>query len=94
MADNILKPYYGEGLDGLLRARHYDMQGIVNGIDNNVYNPATDSKIYKNYDVNNFRKNKKINKTKLQQELGLEVDSKKYMIGLISRLRPKGIRPY
>ena len=31
-------------------------------------------------------KNKKINKTKLQQELGLEVDSKKYMIGLISRL--------
>ena len=84
--DEIQTPYYGEGLDGLLRARHYDMQGIVNGIDNNVYNPATDSKIYKNYDVNNFRKNKKINKTKLQQELGLEVDSKKYMIGLISRL--------
>ncbi len=84
--DEIQTPYYGEGLDGLLRARHYDMQGIVNGIDNEVYNPAKDSKIYKNFDVNNFRKNKKINKTKLQAELGLEVDPKKYMIGLISRL--------
>ncbi|MDC7278323.1 MULTISPECIES: glycogen synthase [Pseudobutyrivibrio] len=84
--DEIQTPYYGEGLDGLLRARHYDMQGIVNGIDNVVYDPATDSKIFKNYDVSNFRKNKKINKTKLQQELGLDVDPKKYMIGLISRL--------
>ncbi len=84
--DEIQMPYYGEGLDGLLRARHYDMQGIINGIDNNVYNPDTDSKIYKNFNVGNFRKNKKLNKTKLQQELGLEVDSKKYMIGLISRL--------
>ncbi|MBE5915487.1 MAG: glycogen synthase [Pseudobutyrivibrio ruminis] len=84
--DEIQMPYYGEGLDGLLRSRHYDMQGIVNGIDNEVYNPATDDKIYKNFDITNFRKNKKINKTKLQADLGLEVDSKKYMIGLISRL--------
>jgi len=84
--DEIQMPYYGEGLDGLLRSRHYDMQGIVNGIDNEVYNPATDDKIYKNFDITNFRRNKKINKTKLQADLGLEVDSKKYMIGLISRL--------
>ena len=84
--DEIQMPYYGEGLDGLLRARHYDMQGIVNGIDNDVYNPATDEKIYKNFDIKTFRKNKKINKTKIQADLGLEVDSKKYMIGLISRL--------
>ncbi len=84
--DEIQMPYYGEGLDGLLRARHYDMQGIVNGIDNEVYNPATDEKIYKNFDIKTFRKNKKINKTSLQADLGLEVDPKKYMIGLISRL--------
>lgn len=84
--DEIQMPYYGEGLGGLLRSRHYDMQGIVNGIDNEVYNPATDDKIYKNFDITNFRRNKKINKTKLQADLGLEVDSKKYMIGLISRL--------
>ena len=37
--------YYGEGLNGLLYAhRHYDMQGIVNGIDYDVYNPQTDPK--------------------------------------------------
>ena len=84
--DEIQTPYYGEGLDGLLRARHYDMQGIVNGIDNDVYDPSKDSKIYKNFDVSTFRKNKKVNKAKLQADLGLEVDPKKYMIGLISRL--------
>jgi starch synthase len=85
-ADEIQTAYYGEGLDGLLSARHYDMQGIVNGIDNNMYDPDKDSAIYKNYNVTNFRKNKKLNKENLQKELGLSVDKKKYMIGLISRL--------
>lgn len=84
--DEIQMPYYGEGLDGLLSARHFDMQGIVNGIDVNMYDPATDSLIFKNYDVTNFRNNKKINKEKVQEMLGLTRDSKKYMIGLISRL--------
>jgi starch synthase len=85
-ANEIQTPYYGEGLDGLLSARHYDMQGIVNGIDYDSYDPAKDEKIFKNYDVSNFRKNKKLNKTRLQEELGLTVDPKKYMIGLVSRL--------
>ena len=85
-AYEIQTPYYGEGLDGLLSARHFDMQGIVNGIDYESYDPASDSKIYKNYDVSNFRRNKKANKKKLQEELGLAVDEKKYMIGLVSRL--------
>ena len=62
------------------------MQGIVNGIDYTTYNPQTDSKIYMNYDASNFRKKKYVNKERLQEELGLEVDKKKYMIGLISRL--------
>ena len=84
--DEIQTPYYGEGLDGLLRARHYDMQGIVNGIDNEMYDPATDTNLYKNFDASNFRKYKKMNKTRLQADLGLEVNEKKYMIGLISRL--------
>ena len=39
-----------------------------------------------NYDASNFRKKKYVNKERLQEELGLEVDKKKYMIGLISRL--------
>ncbi len=85
-AGEIQTEYYGEGLNGLLSARHFDMQGIVNGIDYGVYNPQTDGKIYCNYNADDFRKKKFNNKTKLQQELGLAVDKKKYMIGLISRL--------
>lgn len=85
-AGEIQTPYYGEGLDGLLRARHFDMQGIVNGIDYGVYDPATDPKIYVNYDASTFRKKKAMNKERLQQDLGLAVDKKKFMIGLISRL--------
>ena len=85
-AQEIQTEYYGEGLNGLLSARHFDMQGIVNGIDYTTYNPQTDSKIYMNYDASSFRKKKYVNKERLQEELGLEVDKKKYMIGLISRL--------
>lgn len=85
-ANEIQTEYYGEGLNGLLSARHFDMQGIVNGIDYNVYDPQTDGRIYCNYNASDFRKKKFNNKTKLQQNLGLAVDKKKYMIGLISRL--------
>ena len=85
-ANEIQTDYYGEGLNGLLSARHFDMQGIVNGIDYNAYNPDTDGKIYCHYNAENFRKKKVNNKLKLQEELGLAVDKKKYMIGLISRL--------
>ncbi len=85
-AQEIQSAYYGEGLDGLLSARHFDMQGIVNGIDYQMYDPSNDPAIYKAFDASNFRTDKKINKEKLQEELGLTVDKKKYMIGLISRL--------
>ena len=85
-AQEIQTDYYGEGLNGLLSARHFDMQGIVNGIDYNTYNPQTDAKIYTNYGPDDFRKKKYMNKEKLQEELGLAVDKKKYMIGLIYRL--------
>ena len=85
-ANEIQTDYYGEGLNGLLSARHFDMQGIVNGIDYNAYDPDTDGKIYCHYNAENFRKKKFNNKLKLQEELGLAVDKKKYMIGLISRL--------
>lgn len=85
-AKEIQSAYYGEGLEGLLSARHFDMQGIVNGIDCEVYNPQTDPKIYTNYSSEDFRTKKWKNKVKLQEDLGLTVDKKKYMIGLISRL--------
>lgn len=85
-AGEIQTPYYGEGLDGLLSSRHFDMQGIVNGIDYNLFNPATDEKIYRKFNVSNFRENKKYNKKKLQEEMGINVDTKKFVIGIVSRL--------
>jgi len=85
-AYEIQTPEYGEGLDGLLSARHFDMQGIVNGIDYSNYNPETDAKLYVNYNAENWRQKKALNKERLQQDLGLAVDKKKFMIGLVSRL--------
>ena len=85
-AEEIKMPYYGEGLDGLMRAREHDLRGIVNGIDYDEFNPATDKYIYKNYTAENFRKEKIKNKTALQADLGLNMDPKTMLIGIVSRL--------
>ena len=45
-AEEIKTPFYGEGLDGLLRARSNCLRGIVNGIDYNDFNPETDQYIW------------------------------------------------
>ena len=67
-AQEIKTPFYGEGLDGLMRARSNCLRGIVNGIDYKEYDPATDNLIAKNFSVENFRKEKVKNKTALQKE--------------------------
>ncbi len=85
-ADEIKTNYYGEGLDGLLRARSNNLSGIVNGIDYDEYNPETDPLIIKNYNAINFRKEKIKNKRALQKELNLKTDDKAFMIGIVSRL--------
>lgn len=85
-AEEIMLPYFGEGLDGLLRARNNALKGIVNGIDYEIFNPETDTGLYANYDSESFWTKKWENKCRLQKELGLEIDEGKYMIGLISRL--------
>lgn len=85
-AGEIKTPFYGEGLDGLMRARSNCLWGIVNGIDYDEYNPETDRYIYQNYNVDNFRKEKVKNKLALQRDLGLEVNPKKFLIGMVSRL--------
>ena len=85
-AEEIKQPFYGEHLDGLMRARANSLRGIVNGIDYNEYNPETDTYIAQQYNARNFRKEKVKNKVALQQELGLEVDPGKMMIGMVSRL--------
>lgn len=85
-AEEIKTPFYGEGLDGLLRARKNDLRGIVNGIDYEEFNPETDPYIVKQYNAMNFRKEKVKNKRALQGELGLCQDDRKMMIGVVSRL--------
>lgn len=85
-AGEIQMPYYGEGLDGLLRARNHELCGILNGIDYEVYDPVKDESLYQNYSARNFRSEKIKNKRGLQKQLGLEVNDKKFMIGIISRL--------
>ncbi|NCC43487.1 MAG: glycogen synthase GlgA [Clostridia bacterium] len=85
-AEEIKTPFYGEGLDGLMRARSNSLRGIVNGIDYNEYDPDTDTMIAKNYNAKTFRKEKIKNKTALQEELGLEVNPKIMMLGVVSRL--------
>ncbi len=85
-AQEIKTPFYGEHLDGLMRARSNCLTGIVNGIDYDEFNPETDKRIVANYNQKTFRKEKVKNKKALQQELGLEVNDKKFMIGIVSRL--------
>jgi starch synthase len=85
-AHEIQTPYYGEGLDGLLSARWQSLWGIVNGIDYDVYNPATDKAIASHYTKKTVNKNKVNNKLALQRELGLPEDPNAYMMGIVSRL--------
>ena len=77
---------YGEGLAEHLRYHNNKILGIVNGIDTDIWNPATDKLLAADYDKKSAIKNKKINKKALQESLGLEVDEHKMVIGLISRL--------
>ena len=85
-AEEIKTPFYGEGLDGLMRARSGSLRGIVNGIDYDVFNPETDMLIENNYNSRNFRKEKIKNKRALQRELGLEQNDGTFMVGIVSRL--------
>ncbi len=85
-AKEIMTPFYGESLDGLLRAREHDLRGIVNGIDYSDYDPSKDPNIEFPYTPQNFRKEKIKNKRALQKELGLEENDKLMMIGIVSRL--------
>jgi len=85
-AKEIKMPFYGEGLDALLRARDEVLCGIVNGIDYEEYNPALDNMIANSFAVTNVQKEKVKNKLALQAELGLNKDADVMMLGVVSRL--------
>jgi len=86
-AEELLTPEFGIGMDGVLRARQADLSGIVNGIDLDAWNPATDPNItpYKT------AAGKAANRKALQKTFGLDTADGPLCV-LVSRLtEQKGI---
>lgn len=90
-AQEIQTPEFGYGLEGLLAHRQHTLSGIINGIDNTIWDPESDPHIVQAYGKKTLKLKEK-NKTALQERLGLPVDSKLPVIGLIGRLvEQKGV---
>ncbi len=90
-ARQIQTPAYGESLEGLLSFISGKLVGIVNGIDVKSYDPASDKYVVQNFSVDTLEK-RRTNKVVLQEELGLEVNSGAFLIGMVTRLvEQKGI---
>lgn len=90
-ARQIQTPEYGEGLHELLSWINDKLIGIVNGIDTDNYNPATDRFIAQNFTIQTLDQRFR-NKVKLQEESGLEINRSTFLVGMVSRLvEQKGI---
>ncbi len=83
-AQEIMDPPKSCGLEHILRARAYKVQGILNGIDTDLFDPATDPRIAVRYTAETLQ-DKKGNKTALQEELGLPL-SDRPLFGMVTRL--------
>ena len=94
-AQEIQYEFFGEGLDGLLRRRAGDLHGIVNGLDTELYNPATDKYLtepFMKYDATNVMEKKIDNKAALQRMLDLPVERQTPLVAMVTRLvEPKGL---
>lgn len=84
-AREIQDEHFGYGLAPLLRHRRNALRGILNGVDTGIWNPATDPALAFGYAANRLAA-KRANKTALQSETGLEVQSDRPLFGVISRL--------
>lgn len=86
-ARELEKPYFGVGLDGLVRARAAagEMFGVLNGIDMERRNPATDPALATNFTVNTVRRRVE-NKRALQLQAGLAIRDDVLLVGMVSRL--------
>ena len=90
-AREIMTPQGGNGLDGLLRYRHYDVHGILNGIDYELWNPSTDPHIAQHFDSSRMQ-DRIDNKLFLQQRLGLPQRADVPLVAMVSRLdKQKGL---
>ena len=84
-ATEIRIPELGERLDSFLRDLGEDLHGILNGIDNDLYDPATDPDLLLNCDIESLA-DKAVNKRALQNEAGLEPDPRRPLCGFIARI--------
>lgn len=75
----------GFGMEGLLAYRQHDLEGILNGIDLNEWNPATDANLPFNYDSDHLEDKQRV-KTALQERSGLKVMENAPLLGVVSRL--------
>ena len=90
--DEILTRFYGFSLDGPLKSRQNDLYGILNGFDDELYNPKNNTNIYQGYDEETFSIGKKINRRELIKFLNLKEKQNIPVISFIHRLaRQKGL---
>ncbi|MGI0487261.1 glycogen synthase GlgA [Pantanalinema rosaneae CENA516] len=84
-AKQIQTPSYGEGLEGLLSFISGKLSGILNGIDTDSYNPAVDKSLPQTFTADSLDR-RVANKIALQEEVGLEVNSGAFLMGMVTRL--------
>ena len=84
-AQQIQTPAYGEQLEGLMSFVSGKLSGIVNGIDVGSYNPATDKSLTQTFTPETLD-DRTANKIALQEEVGLEMNSGAFLMGMITRL--------
>jgi starch synthase len=84
-AEEILLPEFGMGLDGLLRQRHADLVGILNGVDYIEWNPEADPLIPQQYSADDMAGKKK-NKEELIKAFQLDSSAETPIIGMVTRL--------
>jgi starch synthase len=90
-AREILTPDKGASLDGLLRTRHYDLHGILNGLDTEIWNPTMDKNLVKPFRPSELE-NRIENKRALQVRLGLPQIDNVPILAMVSRLdKQKGL---